>query len=124
MNVVICYEMVDSGMWNKVWKHDLVKILSFVCYTYGVDMFLGMSRRYTMIEGQVLPVQDAVREESSINWNLCALCQKASSSETVVCPANRDGAGYTYVGQNLALFLFQSLLKDADSRKIMLNRAS
>ena len=41
--------------------------------------------------------------DEPIKWNICILCQK-DTSETLICPARKDGVGYKYVAENLKSF--------------------
>ena len=64
-----------------------------------------MFRQHKQIIGSCdSPQPKATSEDANkINWDLCALCQTASP-ETLICPAKRDGAGYTYVAETLSEF--------------------
>ena len=66
-----------------------------------------MSREYKRIDNTVLPFQRRDDDESTIDWNLCALCQDPSNKAPLICPARGakgDGAGYIYVAENLKSF--------------------
>ena len=51
-------------------------------------------------------------EASVMDWDLCALCQQASTA-ALICPAKRNGDGYKYIAENLKGFITENVQKCA-----------
>lgn len=65
-----------------------------------------MSSKFKWIDGlaesTTLP-KSTEKEVYNVDWNLCILCQQ-STHEPLVCPAKKNGVGYTYVAENIEEF--------------------
>ena len=96
------------------WLSVTIRVLKLILTRFNLivseSRMSSRRRQHRHISGSFTdPQSPSTREaELAINWNICALCQ-TESSDSLICPAKRDGAGYRYVADNLLAFQNEGL---------------